>query len=307
MYAVNSYAQLAKERNAPLEVPGEAGSVSLEDCQRLDCVKDITPARIFDTTLTYKSDTLSSTVQAVAAAYLHLSFTQGGIYPEQSNMPFLVLNEYAAEHFSQDGKEFTSLTVNTQLTMTIGEAHRKAILCGIFRDNLETPVIYISYSLAAKELPRAERTDLLVLLEQGSMAERARRELERLHVSVTYDENLLLRWKLQDQQAIQSLITALSLILCGAVLLRRENRGEQETASWERQALLLAGLTERHICQISRLRLLFFCCSGFLLAVIAAAAMGAFCPTSALAGIVVLIGFYLAVDTQAKVRLTEKG
>lgn len=267
----------------------------MEDCQKLDCVKAITPLRTFDTTLTYESYTLAGTVQAVTAAYLQLPFTQGGIYPEQSNMPFLVMNEYAAENFSQDRKTKTTLTVSTQLTLTIGDSQRKAILCGIFRDDLETPVIYMSYSLATKELPKAEHTSLLVLLEQGGMAEQAQRELGRLNVSITYDENLLLRWKLQSQQIIQSLVTSLALILCTVVLLRRENRGNQENAARERQMLLLAGLMEKHIQEMYRVRILFFSCGSFLLSLVAAAILGGLCTASVLAGVTALIGVAMTV------------
>ena len=128
------------------------------------------------------------------------AFSLGGVFPDESNMPFLVLNRYAAEHFTTQDDTVTSVDVNDTVVMTIQEQEVSAVICGIFEDGLEQPVVYMSYTVASRMLPKEETIALLFRLKRTDDLEEAAKELDQLQVSVTYDHALPERWKLTKQQ-----------------------------------------------------------------------------------------------------------
>lgn len=267
----NSYGVLRQELDTPYVLPGTVtGQADLEKYLEVPSVEAVTPVLSFEAKLTAKDATLSGTVTAVLADYLDLSFNQGGSFPNDSNMPFLVLNEYASKNFLTESKSKVTLAVNDTLTMTIGEEEQSAILCGIFEDGLEQPVIYMSYTLAARVLPKGESINLLLRLGKTEDLESGAKALKKLGISVSYDEALPERWKLTKQQIYQTFLSALVLLICSAVQMAGQHRREQREALPERQALALSGLEERQLRWIFPLRTFFadLCC---LLAAIAVA------------------------------------
>lgn len=160
-----SYGVLRQELDTPYVLTGTVTrQADLEKYLEVPSVEAVTPVLSFESKLTSKDTALSGTVTAVLADYLELSFTQGGVFPDDSNMPFLVLNQYAAQHFLDENKKEVTLAVNDTVSMTIGEEEQSAILCGIFEDGLEQPVVYMSYTLAARELSKGENISLLLRL-----------------------------------------------------------------------------------------------------------------------------------------------
>lgn len=150
-----SYGVLRQELDTPYVLTGTVtGQADLEKYLEVPSVEAVTPVLSFESKLTSKDTALSGTVTAVLADYLELSFTQGGVFPDESNMPFLLLNQYAAQHFLDENKKEVTLAVNDTVSMTIGEEEQTAILCGVFEDGLEQPVAYMSYTLAARELSK---------------------------------------------------------------------------------------------------------------------------------------------------------
>lgn len=267
----NSYGLLRQELDTPYVLPGSiSGQADLEKYLEVPSVAAATPVLSFSSELTVKDAALSGTVTAVLADYLDLSYAQGGPFPNDSNMPFLVLNEYASKNFLTESKSKVTLAVNDTLTMTIGEEEQSAILCGIFEDGLEQPVIYMSYTLAARVLPKGESINLLLRLGKTEDLESGAKALKKLGISVSYDEALPERWKLTKQQIYQTFLSALVLLICSAVQMAGQHRREQREALPERQALALSGLEERQLRWIFPLRTFFadLCC---LLAAIAVA------------------------------------
>lgn len=267
----NSYGLLRQELDTPYVLPGSiSGQADLEKYLEVPSVAAATPVLSFSSELTAKDAALSGTVTAVLADYLDLSFNQGSPFPNDTNMPFLVLNEYAAKNFLTESKSKATLAVNDTLTMTIGEEEQSAILCGIFADGLERPVIYMSYTLASRVIPKGDSIDLLFRLGKTADLESGAKTLKKLGISVSYDEALPERWKLTKQQIYQTFLSALVLLICAAVQMTGQHKREQTEAQSERQALTLSGLEEQQLQWIFPLRTFFadICC---LLAAIAMA------------------------------------
>lgn len=281
----NSYGVLQQELDTPYVLPGSiSGQADLEKYLEVPSVAAATPVLSISSELTAKDAALSGTVTAVLADYLNLSFNQGGPFPNDSNMPFLVLNEYASTNFLAESKSKVTLAVNDTLTMTIGEEEHSAILCGIFEDGLEQPVIYMSYPLAARIIPKGDGIDLLFRLGKTEDLESGARALRKLEVSVSYDEALPERWLLTKQQIHQTAISSLILLLCSAVQMAGQHKREQREAHSERQALALSGLEEQQLRRMFPLRIFFTDLFFLLVAIAVAGIMGSISTIGLLMG-----------------------
>ena len=281
----NSYEVLRQELNMPYVLPGTVtGQADLEKYMEIPSVEAATPVLSFESKLITKDASLSGTVTAVLADYLDLTFCHGGLFLDNTNMPFVVLNEYASKNFLTESKSKVTLAVNDTLTMTIGEEEQSAILCGIFEDGLEQPVIYMSYTLAARTIPKEDSIRLLFRLRKTEDLESESKALKKLGVSVSYDETLPERWKLTKQQIYQTFLSALVLLLCSAVQIMGQHKREQTVALSERQALALGGLEERQLLWIFPLRTFFADLFSLLVAIAVAGIMGGISLIGLLAG-----------------------
>ena len=248
----NAYSQLYEELSSPYVLSGSiSGQAELEKYYEISSIDAATPVLNVTTTLSNQEAALSTSMTAITSDYLDVAFSLGGVFSDESNMPFLVLNRYAAEHFTTQDNTVTSVDVNDTVVMTIQEQEVFAVICGIFEDDLEQPVVYMSYTVASRILPKEETIDLLFRLERTEDLEEVAKKLDKLHVSVTYDLSLPERWKLTKQQIYQTFLSALVLLLCSAVQMAGQNKRELQEALPQLQALCLCGMS------LSQIRLLY--------------------------------------------------
>lgn len=296
----NSYGVLRQELDTPYVLPGTVvGQADLEKYLEVPAVEAATPVLSFESKLTVKDAALSGTVTAVLADYLELSFAQGGLFLNDSNMPFLVLNQYAAQHFLDENKKEVTLSINDTVSMTIGEDEQAAILCGIFEDGQEQPVIYMSYTLAARVLPKGDNISLLLRLGKTEDLESGAKALKKLGVSVSYDEALPARWRLTKQQIYQTALSSLVLLICSAVQMMGWHKREQTEAQPEWQALALTSLEKRQLRWIFPLRTFFADLFCLLIAMAVAGIMGSVSLIGLLAGGIGWVVHLGAVSFQA--------
>lgn len=254
----NAYSQLYEELSSPYVLSGSvSGQAELEKYYEISSIDAATPVLNEDATLSSQEASLSASITAVTSDYLDVAFSLGGVFPDESNMPFLVLNRYAAEHFTTQDDTVTSVDVNDTVVMTIQEQEVSVVICGIFEDGLEQPVVYMSYTVASRMLPKEETINLLFRLKRTDDLEEAAKELDQLQVSVTYDHALPERWKLTKQQIYQTALSALVLLLCSAVQMAGQNKSERHEALPQLQALCLCGLNQGQAGMLFVLRTLF--------------------------------------------------
>ena len=288
--ACKSWEEIQAERKQPYELQAAVtGTAQLEKYMEVENIKAVSPVISFNTKMTDVNFTLSSPVKAVSADYLQLDLKEGNIFHDQSNMPFLVLNRYASEHFVDENKKESIVQVNDSVTINLNGTEEKAIICGIFDDNLESPVIYMSYYEAAKNFPKEETVNLLVLLTGKGAAEQVVKELGRMRVNVSLDENAIVRWELLQQQAAQYFITALGFLSCSIVLMHNQLKREVRDQGPERQRLLMSGLPMGQLGWILKLRLLFSYGICLCAAVLAAWLFDLLSLTAAIAEAVLLL------------------
>lgn len=281
----NSYEVLRQELDAPYVLTGTVtGQADLEAYRNTTAVEAVTPVLSFESQLTADAATLSGTITAVLAEYLDESFTQGNTFQNDTNMPFLVMNQYASRNFWDENQNKIALSAGDTLSMTIGEEEQTAILCGIFEDGLEQPVIYMSYTLASRLLSKGDHITLLFRLEKTEALEKAAKSLKKLGVSVSYDEALPDRWKLTKQQIYQTFLSALVLVIASAVQMAELHRKEQKEAQPQWQALALSGLEKRQLRWIFPLRTVFALALCLTCAIAAAAILGSLSLSGLAAG-----------------------
>lgn len=267
----SAYSQLYEELSSPYVFSGSvSGQTEFDKYYEISSLDVATPVLNVSSKLSRQESSLSGTITAVTSEYLDVSFLQGGTFPDESNMPFLVLNRYAAEHFTAQDDSTTSVDVNDTVVMTIQEQEVSSVICGIFEDGLEQPIVYMSYTVASRMLPKEETINLLFRLKRTEDLEDATKELDKLNVSVTYDQSLPERWKLTKQQIYQTFLSALVLLLCSAVQMAGQNKRDQLETLPELQALCLCGLNQGNVKILFPLRSLFADLVCFAIGIIAA-------------------------------------
>lgn len=292
--ACKSWEEIQKERKQPYELQATVtGTAQLEKYMEVENIKAVSPVISFNTKLTDVNFTLSSPVKAVSADYLKLDLKEGSMFHDQSNMPFLVLNRYASEHFVDENKKESFVQVNDSVTINLNGTEEKAIISGIFEDDLESPMIYMSYYEAAKSFPKEEIVNLLFLLTGKGAAEQVVKELGRMRVNVSLDENAIVRWELLQQQAAQYFITALGFLSCSIVLMNSQQKCEVRDQRPERQRLLMSGLTMVQLRWILKLRFLFSYGICLCTAVLAACLFDVLSLTAVIAVPVMLLLHYI--------------
>jgi len=275
--ACKTFQQIQSEKNTPYELTAttESGSIDLNILMQIEGVERISPVLNLNASLSLNEYKLDCEIRAVYSSFLSLKFTQGTMYPDSSNMPYLILNEPAAKAFSL---EYQTITVTPEDTvmMNANGTERKAIICGIFDDGSETPAVYMSYDVAQKEYSTGGQTELVFLLNNISSAEDVVSALQRKNIYARFDSNLTLAWELLQTQCWQTAMLSIGLLACATALIREKRSAEIVKTRSETEMLLLAGMTADAVDHIFPLRITFTCTACVLAAAIISAIMGTF-------------------------------
>lgn len=137
----------------------DSGSIDLSTLMQIDGVENISPILNLSGCLDYEDYNLNCEIKAVYNSFLKLKFAEGTMYPDSSNMPYLILNKAAAKSFTQD-LQMVTVSAGDTVMMNVGGTERKAIVSGIFDDGSEMPTVYMSYDVAEKEYGRSGHTEL---------------------------------------------------------------------------------------------------------------------------------------------------
>ncbi|MEE1328629.1 MAG: hypothetical protein UHS47_08805 [Oscillospiraceae bacterium] len=254
--ACQTFQQIQTEKNTPYELTAttDNSNIDLNTLMQIEGVERISPVVNLNATLSLNEYKLDCEIRAVYSSFLSLKFTQGTMYPDSSNMPYLILNKAAAKAFTY---EYQTVTVTPEDTvmMKANGAERKAIICGIFDDRSETPAVYMSYDVAQKEYGTSGQTELVFLLNNMGSAEDVVSALQRKNIYANFDPNLTLAWELLQKQCWQTVMLSLSLLACAVALIREKRSAEIAKSQSETAMLLLCGMTADAVVSIYPLRI----------------------------------------------------
>lgn len=261
--------------------------IDLNSLLQVKGIQRVSPVLRLETDLSVEEYTLKCPIQAVYSRFLDLKFAEGVLFPDDSNMPYLVLNKAAAEAFATPEDEKITITANTEVLLKCGELECKANVCGIFDDGSETPAAFMSYDTAIKEFSQSASNELLLALANKGASADVVRSIRRLGLNASFDENESLRWELLGQQVWLLALMSLGFIVCTYCLNAQNTRYNQATQHKEESALLISGMDMSAVEMIYSLRLAImesFCC-------VLALAVAGLTGTSSLMG----LGFVLAI------------
>lgn len=275
--ACQTFQQIQAEKNTPYELTAttENGSIDLNTLMQIEGVERISPVVNLNATLSLNEYKQDCEIRAVYSSFLSLKFTQGTMYPDSSNMPYLILNKAAVKAFSHEYQTITVIPEDTVMMNTNG-AERKAIICGIFDDGSETPTVYMSYDAAQKEYGTTGQTELLFLLNNMGSAEDVVTALQRKYIYASFDPNLTLAWELLQKQCWQAVLLSISLLVCVATIICEKRSVEITKVRSETIMLLLSGMTINAARSIYPLRVALIGLACILTAIFIALMIGTF-------------------------------
>ena len=275
--ACQTFQQIQAEKNTPYELTAttDSSNIDLNTLMQIEGVERISPVANLNATLSLNEYKLDCEIRAVYSSFLNLKFTQGTMYPDSSNMPYLILNEPAAKAFSH---EYQTITVTPEDTvmMNANGTERKAIICGIFDDGSETPTVYMSYDAAQREYGTSGQTELVFLLNNMGVAEDVVSALQRKNIYANFDPNLTLAWELLQKQCWQTALLSVGLLACAAALIHEKRIIERTKAQSEIAMLLLYGMTADAVGSIYPLRIALTGVACTFIAMLIALIIGAF-------------------------------
>ena len=254
--ACQIFQQIQAEKNTPYELTAttENGSIDLNTLMQIEGVERISPVVNLNATLSLNEYKLDCEIRSVYSSFLSLKFIQGTMYPDSSNMPYLILNKAAAKGFAYEYQTITVATEETVMMNTNG-AERKSIICGIFDDGSETPAVYMSYDAAKKEYGTSGQTELVFLLNNMGSAEDVETALRRQNIYASFDPNLTLAWELLQKQCLLTALLSVGLLACAVALIREKRSAEIAKSQSETAMLLLCGMTADAVVSIYPLRI----------------------------------------------------
>lgn len=275
--ACKTFQQIQTEKNTPYELTAttDNSNIDLNTLMQIEGVEKISPVMNLNATLSLNEYMLDCEIRAVYSSFLSLKFTHGTMYPDSSNMPYLILNKAAAKAFSY---EYQTVTVSPEDTvmMNVNGTERKAIVCGIFDDGSETPIVYMSYDVAQKGYGTSGQTELVFLLSSMGCAEDVVSSLLRKNIYTSFDPNLSLAWELLQKQCWQTALLSIGLLACAVALIREKRSVELTKARSEIAMLLLSGMTTDAVGSIYPLRIALTGLACTFTAMLIALIMGAF-------------------------------
>lgn len=233
------YRDLQARQSIPFETTASisADPVALEDLRQIEGIEGISPVRRMDVELIAKENTIACEILAVLPDYPQLSFTQGGIFPLHSNMPYLIANEAAVLALGNTIQCGEAVTIRTAVR------EQTAMLCGIFENASAEPCVYMSYEAGNTLLPGAASHELIVTLSGRGVQGSAARALQRHGVLLEYTQGDDLQTAQLQQRIGYHALLSISFLICAAALLSERHRRELSNFSDEQTALRSSGLT----------------------------------------------------------------
>lgn len=246
--ACKAFQQIHTERNTIYELTATTNrsNLDLNMLMQIEGVERVSPVLILQATLSADDFKLENKVIAVYSSFLDLDFYHGNMYPDASNMPYLILNEAAAKVFSRDGK-MMSISLEDTIRLKIDDTERKANICGIFDDGSETPTIYMSYDTAHKEFGRNQAFELVFALKNKGYAESVATTLRAQEVDAIFDASVVSSWDLLTQQFLLTMLFSISLLSCSAVLIHERRKREVQERRSELIMLVISGIVKENI------------------------------------------------------------
>ena len=291
------WATVHEEKAQPCELAVAASSYAeitdqvVADILALDDVVATTGILEVPVTLKTGHYTASLTLIGIDPVYLVGDIVMGGLFPDNSIMPRVVLNEAATKQFIDSENSSSSSAdnapdinwLNANIALSAGEKTITSKINGILTDINDEPTGYISLSIA-KELLRQQKLSTVY----SSMAIRIRsigytQSITRRITALGYDVSnpnteLQTKWDAQEKEMGYLLITGTAFILCAVLLMAAVATGNSKEQKTLYQTMRWMGMSLSELKQIAFLQALYVGVAGAFLGIAISCAIPSFIP-----------------------------
>jgi ABC-type lipoprotein release transport system permease subunit len=229
-----------EEKSLPYELNVSFGSAKLSDnaiaeISEIPGVTAATPVLQVPAILKTGDYSAQLTLTGLDSAYLEGEYKQGGIFPDSSVMPYIVLNKAACKQFSTDNNEGGVITddtqidwMNTSVSVQTGEGSRPIVskISGMLADEEKEKesAAYISISTAEELLRQNGQATIYsgayVRIMNIGYAESVSKSISTLGLSVANsNEELQAKWDTELKEMTYLIVIGVFCLLCSAVLM----------------------------------------------------------------------------------------
>ena len=212
-------------------------------------VQSVTPILRFNATLSTKEASCTLTVEAVRSGALKQDQISGSVFPEESNMPYLVLNTAAVKAFRDEaGRKTDSLDLDGSFVLS-ADRELPAKVCGVCEDGKAEPMAYMSYTTAHALFGTSgqQGVSLRLTLDNAGSEPAVVSKLQELGFAAEVDETRAIQWAAYQERLKSSVLLCLGILSSAAVLLCQSWKLEMVQYAESYQALELSGLRKAHI------------------------------------------------------------
>lgn len=273
----------------------DAAAVEISQIQEVVAATPVLQAPV---SLSAGGYTAELTLTAMLPAYIEEAFADGVVFPEDSVMPYIVLNEAACKLFS-NGKDAVIDEapdidwLNESFSVQLGEGSKAvtARVCGILSGDADTddsqePSAYISLS-AAKKLLRengqsADYAEIKARVTNIGQAQSISREIAVLGLSVLDSTGeLQAGWDMKQKEMGYLLVTGFFSLVCAAVLFKAFRKIDllEHKKAWD--MLIKLGIKQRSILGLFIIQAIMIALAGIAAGIVVSLSLPAFLPQEA--------------------------
>ncbi len=273
--------QIRAVNNTPyvLTAITENNNLELNTLIDMEGVERISPVLNLDASLSVNEYLLDCKIEAVSNSFYSLCLIKGVMYPNISNMPYLLLNEAAAEGFLYE-RQSHKVSIDDSIIINVNGKETKAVVCGIFSDGREEPKIYMSYEVARKEYGSGSHNRILILLKNWKEVKKISVLLKKQTIHSEYDSSIIMLGESLQKECIQMLCLCVSILSCSLVLIREKRKIEMYTYKYETIVLLISGMTEQNVECTYLMRILLIQLICLCLSAVCSLAIGIYTTTA---------------------------
>lgn len=254
--AATSFLAMQEDKKEDFEITASATkTVDLEELKGIKGVKKLSPAIKFNGKIAYGEYVLETEIDGIMGTYLEGEKIDGTIFPDGSNMPYLILNEAALKAFKDsDGKSPGNVDINGSFSLLL-ENESPAILCGVLSDGAETPKVYMNYDAAKSLAGFQEQYQIRFQLFSAGYGNKVTRELKTYGLEVQNEYERIEQWEAAERSIMQQCVSSLGFLICALLLTQKNYTLEKIQRREEIKNLRLSGLSMKELHCILRLRL----------------------------------------------------
>ena len=233
----------------------------------LQGVQSVTPILRINATLSTKEASCTLTVEAVRSGALKQDQISGSVFPEESNMPYLVLNTAAVKAFRDEaGRKTDSLDLDGSFVL-LADRELPAKVCGVCEDGKAEPMAYMSYTTAHALFGTSgqQGVSLRLTLDNAGSEPAVVSKLQELGFLAEADETRTVQWVAYQERPKSSALLCLGILISAAVLLRQGWKLEMVQYAESYQALCYSVLNKGDISFVGYIRVIIMIPSVFAL------------------------------------------